>query len=94
MTIRELRRWIRGDPDYEAVCVRCSEHIADFSNPESVRDAVEASGGEIIKMTRDITDCVAACADCAGKCLCLVCGALLEDDVCPDCPEFIQLENT
>lgn len=92
MTIRELRRWIRGDPDYEAVCVRCGEHIADFSNPEFVREAVEASGGEIIKDARSITNCVAACAGCADKCLCPVCGALLENDVCPDCPEFIPVQ--
>ena len=86
MTIREMRRWVAGDPRYEAICVRCGEHVAEFSDPERAREAIEASGGEIVKNEHCVTDCVAACADCADKCLCQVCGALLEDSVCPNCP--------
>jgi hypothetical protein len=86
MTIRELRCWVPGDHRFEAVCVHCGEHVADFSNPESIRDAAEASGGEIIKDAYFVTDCETTCADCADKCLCLECGALLKDGVCPSCP--------
>jgi len=87
MTIRELRRWIPGDPRYEAICVRCGEHVAEFNNPEYAREAIEASGGEIVKSAYFVTDCVAACADCADKCLCQVCDTLLENNICPFCSQ-------
>ena len=69
MTIRELRSWIPADPRFEVVCVHCGGHIANFNNPEYVREAVEAGGGEIIKNAYLVTDCLVACADCADKCL-------------------------
>ncbi len=82
MTIRELRCWVNGDPRYEAVCVRCGERIAEFSNPERAREAIEANRGAIIKGAHYLADCLAACAN---KCLCQRCGALLENDSCPNC---------
>lgn len=87
MTIRELHRWMPGDPRYEAICIRCGEHVAEFNHPDNAREAIEAGGGALVKDAYLVTDCVAACAGCAEQCLCQVCDALLEDNLCPICSQ-------
>jgi hypothetical protein len=87
VTIREWRQWVPGDKRYEAICVRCGEHVAEFNDPEHARDAVEAQGGQIVKDAYYVTDCIVSCANCLEKCLCPICSTLLEGEACPNCPD-------
>lgn len=86
MTIREIPALLCLPAFFSAYCVRCGELITDFSDPERVEEAIEAVGGRLATSKRDITDCLAACANCKDICQCVTCGALLEDDLCPNCP--------
>lgn len=86
MTIREIPALLCLPAFFSAYCVRCDEFITDFSDPERVEEAIEAAGGRLAASKRDITDCLAACANCKDICQCVNCGALLEDDQCPNCP--------
>jgi hypothetical protein len=86
MTIRYHPALLCLPAIYSVVCVRCGESIADFYDPQNVQDAIEANGGRLVVDQRCIDDCVAACVDCKDNCNCPNCGALLENDTCPDCP--------
>lgn len=86
MTIREIPALLCLPAFFSAYCVRCGELITDFSDPERVEEAIEAAGGKLVVSKRIVTDSLAACAKCIDLCQCAVCGALLEDDQCPNCP--------
>ena len=90
MTIKEIPALVCIPGNFAAHCVRCGEHIADFTDPERAEEAIEAAGGRIVVNSYYITDCVAACENCKDHCLCPQCNALLESDVCPDCPSPVD----
>lgn len=86
MTIREIPALLCIPGFFSAYCARCGEPITDFSDPENAEIAIERAGGRLVVSKWDITDCLAACENCKDICQCVTCGALLEDDQCPDCP--------
>lgn len=85
MTIRKVPAVGCSNPAYYAAhCVRCGEYVAQFFDPDFATEAIQAAGGEIVVDAHCIDDCVVACENCAGKCVCQRCGKLLEADLCPD----------